>query len=104
VLCGFVSVIVYYSAKKERDLCRSFLVVCGFASVIVYYIAKEDMDLCRSFLVVLVNPVCGNGQCNMTFWEPVEHFTMPTVTWVKGSRRQETKFQEPPIFHSFRYK
>jgi hypothetical protein len=57
--------------------------------------AKEERSLCRSFLVVSQDPICGNGQRNSAFWDRITaHFNQskPRSNPVRPSRSLETKW------------
>lgn len=57
--------------------------------------AEEERGLCRSFLAVSQDPVCGNGQRNMAFWERITtHYnqTKSRGNPVQPARSLETKW------------
>jgi hypothetical protein len=57
--------------------------------------ADEERSLCRSFLAVSQDPICGNGQRNVAFWNRIAaHFNQskPRSSPVRPTRSLETKW------------
>jgi hypothetical protein len=57
--------------------------------------ADEERALCRSFLAVSQDPVCGNGQRNMAFWERITtnyNHNKPRSCPIRPARSLESKW------------